>query len=48
MTDCPICDSTYANFMGRLGALYYFRCRYCGMEFSMVDGDTDEYYEDDY
>ncbi len=35
---CPGCNHEYdgdAPFMGTLGRLDWFRCRYCGMDFSV-------------
>jgi len=32
---CPVCGSA-AYLLGSLGHLHWFRCRYCGMEFSIL------------
>ncbi len=32
--DCPVCGG-YAGLMGWLGKLKWFRCLFCGMEFSI-------------
>lgn len=37
MLTCPACNSTQDKsecFMGVLGLLNWFRCRYCGMQWS--------------
>lgn len=34
MSTCPICEAG-AALLGRLGFLDWFRCRCCGMEFSV-------------
>ena len=36
---CPACQSTITrenSLLGQLGRLLWYRCRYCGMEFSRV------------
>jgi transposase-like protein len=34
-TACPTCEGTnIGNYMGRLGDLEYYRCRYCGADYN--------------
>lgn len=47
--NCSICNGILV-LLGRLGWLTYFRCRDCGMDFTIevdfTEQDEEEYYED--
>ncbi len=32
---CPLCDSEELIFLGQLGNRLHYRCRHCGMDFSV-------------
>lgn len=34
MMACPVCQSAEPALLGRLGAVRWYRCRQCGMNFS--------------
>lgn len=37
--NCSICGG-FLELLGKLGKLYWFRCRNCGMEFSKDEKDV--------
>jgi len=39
---CPGCSSDNAVYMGRLGRKVWYRCRDCGLEFSLESGEIEE------
>jgi rubredoxin len=40
---CPLCNGDDAVFMGLLGSLAWYRCRYCGIEFNaLFSGEEEE------
>jgi len=38
---CPVCEGECV-YMGGLGLLIWFRCRYCGLEFSVNSSLVEE------
>jgi hypothetical protein len=42
---CPLCDGE-SEFLGQLGNLEWYRCRYCGAEFSVKTEDDEARIED--
>ena len=39
---CPACGDERAIYLGRLGVLAWFRCRACGMDYSLQEFETPE------
>ncbi len=37
---CPLCNSEYAERLGTLGAIAWFRCRHCGIDYNVPAGSV--------
>lgn len=36
---CPACDGDRPTLLGRLGRRLWLRCRWCGIDFSVINED---------
>lgn len=46
MITCPGCGSCEATFLGALGSRNHFRCRDCGVDFSVTESELQATLED--